>query len=126
MGEIPGVLLLLVGLQAKHFLADFVLQTPDMLANRHRYGHPGGLMHVAVHLALSTVVLGVAGTSLPMLAALIAAEALVHYHVDWAKDNFGRARQLTPDRQIFWVAMGVDQALHHLTYLGMVWAWSGM
>lgn len=124
MPEILTVLLLLLGLQAKHFLGDFVLQTPYMLENRRRYLHPGGLLHVAIHVALSALVLAMAGTPPGLLAALLGIEALLHYHMDWAKDNFGHARQLTPDQQIYWVAMGVDQALHHLTYLGMAWAWS--
>ncbi len=41
-------------LLTKHFLFDFVLQTRFQLANKHRYGHPGGLAHAALH-ALGTL-----------------------------------------------------------------------
>lgn len=121
----PGpVLLLLIGLQIKHFLGDFVLQTPYMLSNRRHYGHPGGLMHTGVHVALSAVVLLLAGTALPLLAGLLLLEGAVHYHMDWAKDNFTLSRGLTPQLPLYWMAVGADQLIHQLTYVAMVWIWA--
>ena len=38
-------------LQAKHFLFDFVFQTPYQLKNKGTYGHPGGLLHAGLHAA---------------------------------------------------------------------------
>ena len=119
-----AILAILAGLQVKHFLGDFVLQTPYILNNRWRYGHPGGLLHSAIHVALSAVVLAVAGTPGGVLVALLLFEAVVHYHTDWAKDNFTRSRELTPARHAYWMAMGADQALHQVTYLAMVWYWA--
>lgn len=124
MSDILIVLLFLLGLQIKHFLGDFVLQTPWMLHNRRFYGHPGGLAHAGIHMALSVVVLALSGTSPGLLLALVAGEGVVHYHIDWAKDNLSCKWHLTPDRQGFWVALGADQGLHHLTYLAMVWIWA--
>ncbi|MCP4937199.1 MAG: hypothetical protein GY927_24075 [bacterium] len=33
---------------AKHFLGDFVLQNSYQLANKFRYGRPGGVLHAAI------------------------------------------------------------------------------
>ena len=123
LSDILIALLLIVGLQIKHFIGDFVVQTPWMLNNRRYYGHPGGLSHAGVHMALSVIVLAVAGTPPGFLVGLVLAEGLVHYHVDWAKDNISSKQKLTPDRQTFWIALGADQGLHHLTYLAMVLVW---
>jgi hypothetical protein len=104
-------------------LADFFLQNAYIIRNRRFYGHPGGLLHVAIHLAGSLIALVVMGTPLGLLFALLAVEALVHYHLDWFKDNFVARRNLTARDAVYWYATGVDQFLHQLTYLGMAAAW---
>ncbi len=119
-----GILLLLLLLQFKHALADYCLQTPWMLRNRKIYGHPGGLAHVAVHLAGSAMALVAMGTALPTLAALLLVEGVVHYHLDWAKDNVVASRELTPQDAWYWYAAGIDQFLHQATYLGMALWWA--
>lgn len=117
-------LLLLALLQVKHALADFVLQSPYIIENRRHYGHPGGILHVAIHAAGSLAAFLVAGPpGLFVLAAILLAEAVLHYHIDWTKDNFVRARALSPSDAVYWYATGTDQFLHQLTYLGMVWVW---
>ena len=49
---------------------------------------------------------------------MLLAEAVVHYHIDWAKDGLNRRLGATPDRRAFWVLAGTDQGLHQLTYVG--------
>jgi hypothetical protein len=44
---------------------------------------------------------------------------VVHYHIDWLKEEIGYRLKLPPDRKIFWVAFGIDQWLHQLTYVGI-------
>lgn len=117
------LLALLLLLQVKHLVADFVLQNAYILDNRWRYGHPGGLLHVAIHMAGSALAFAAVGGALAALAAIILAEGIVHYHIDWAKDNYTRSRALTPRDGAFWRAIGIDQCLHHLTYIAMAWAW---
>src|SRR6056297_2203041 len=111
---------LLLALQIKHLFADFFLQSAYMIENRRIYGHPGGLMHVAIHVFGSAVVFAgisfVAGPAWGVSLILIA-EALVHYHIDWAKDRIVVRYGLTPKDRIYWIATGTDQALHHLTYV---------
>lgn len=117
------VLFLVLLLQVKHVFADFFLQGPYIINNRRFYGHPGGLLHVAIHLVGSLVVLLVMGTPLALMGWLLLAEGVFHYHVDWLKDNFNLRFQLTPRDPLYWQAMGVDQGLHQATYLAMALAW---
>lgn len=118
------VLALVLALQIKHLIADFYLQNPYIIQNRRYYGHPAGLLHVGIHLAGTLVVLLLFVTPLWLIASILACEGVFHYHLDWAKDNYGANRGLTPRDAAFWHAMGLDQALHHASYLAMAWAWA--
>ena len=112
-------------LQVKHVIADFILQSPYIIENRRIYGHPGGLLHVAIHAVGSLAALAIVG--LPGLAAmliLILGEAITHYHIDWSKDNLVASLALTPKDAGFWYAIGIDQGLHQLTYLAMAAYWA--
>ncbi len=119
-----AALAIVFGLQAKHFLFDFVFQSAWQIRNKGRYGHPGGLVHAGLH-ALGTLAVGLVAAffgALSLLAAVLmaVAELLVHYHIDWAKSQISRRLSLTPDRRGFWIALGVDQAAHQATYFGLV------
>lgn len=118
------LLVILLGLQSKHFLFDFVFQSDWQVRNKGRYGHPGGLVHAGLHALGTAIVLLVAsafGTLTPTMALLLAlADFLVHYHVDWTKAQIARRMKLTPDRHGFWIALGADQAAHQATYLALV------
>ena len=116
-------LLVLIFLQFKHLITDFFLQSPYILDNRKTYGHLGGILHVAIHGAGSIAVFWIMGTSLWAMIAIVIVEVLVHYHLDWAKDNFVARKELTTSDNLFWYALGVDQALHQLTYVLMTQVW---
>ncbi|MEM6384049.1 MAG: DUF3307 domain-containing protein [Pseudomonadota bacterium] len=116
-----AILAILFGLQAKHFLFDFVFQSDWQVRNKGIYGHPGGIAHAGLHGVGTLVVLGLCSAfgvlSLPLAAALAIADFAIHYHVDWAKARIARKLYLTPERSGFWVALGADQAAHQATYL---------
>ena len=117
-----AVLLLLLGLTIKHFIVDFPLQAyPYQYLNKGTYGHPGGLLHSGMH-AIGTLVVLIWAVS-PITALIFAlADYAIHYHVDWAKMNVNKKYGLKPDNsEWFWIALGVDQLLHSLTYLWIVW-----
>jgi len=122
-GIVATVLLLFCLLQIKHMFADYFLQTPRMLSGRSTYLHMGRAQHAAVHALLSIPVFLVVGANFGFVLALAAAEWVVHFHLDWAKANYSEKRGLNPTQALFWFAFGVDQALHQLTYVAMVWAW---
>jgi hypothetical protein len=120
------VLGLVMLLQVKHVVADYMLQNAYMLANRRFYGHPGGLLHVAIHAAGSLLALLVVGVGPGLMLGLLLAEAVVHYHVDWAKDNFVLKRGLTVADPVYWHAAGIDQGLHQATYVVMAAVWAAV
>jgi hypothetical protein len=122
-----GVLMLVAGLQIKHMVFDGPAQTRWMLAEKATYGASGGLAHAACHLAGGLVILLLCGV--PFLWSLLfaATDGVVHYHVDFLKEQVVRSKGLTPADQAFWWTLATDQLLHHLTYIvlaAMVIAWA--
>ena len=118
-----SVLLLICLFQVKHMFADFYLQTPKMLTGRDEYMHMGRAQHAAVHMVMSIPCLWIIGTGWGVLIALVVAEWIVHYHIDFWKGWHSSKKGFTPADPGFWRAVGFDQALHQLTYvtMGAIW-----
>ena len=108
-------------LMVKHTLADFFLQTPYQFLNKGIYGHPGGLLHAGIHAVLTAPVFFVLPAGSILFGALIlGGEFVVHYHVDWLKEQTVKRLALQPDMAGFWRAIGLDQLAHMLTYVAIV------
>ena len=110
---------LLALLLIKHFICDFVLQTPWQLAEKGIYGAPGGIVHSGIHIAGTLVALLAVQTPLSVALPVLIAEFAVHYHIDWGKEQTVRRLDWRAGAR-FWNAMGFDQLLHGLTYLAIV------
>jgi hypothetical protein len=114
----------------KHAVADFFLQTPYQYLNKGTYGHPGGILHSGIHVALTPLVyLVLAPVSLALAAGLAAGEFLAHYHIDWLKEQIVRRNYWSMHDRRFWYALGTDQFIHGLTYLlivGVLVAYAGL
>lgn len=124
MGDVTGqMLILLVLLQIKHMFADFYMQTPRMLSGRDTYLHLGRAEHAGVHALGSVIVFVIMGAPVLFTVLVVAAEWVVHFHIDWAKARWSVRKQHTPAQAGFWRAAGLDQACHQLTYIAMAWAW---
>ncbi|MEW9834709.1 DUF3307 domain-containing protein [Mesorhizobium marinum] len=106
-------------LLVKHCLGDFVLQTKWQVHEKGIYGAPGGLVHSAIHVAGTLVALLLVQASFPVIAAVLIAEFVVHYHIDWGKEKVVRYFGWR-DGSRFWNAIGFDQLLHGLTYVAIV------
>ena len=119
----PNMILLAISwLSIKHFFADFVFQTQSQFKNKHIYGHWGGLLHAGIHGVCSIPLFAILPASgLSMAFGLIIGEAIVHYHLDWLKKNFVLSRGLSTKNQRYWIAFGLDQLLHMMTYIAMVY-----
>lgn len=108
------VLLALFGI--KHFICDFLLQLGYMVGEKGTYGARGGIHHAGIHGTFTFLILfpfiGFAAL-LPMIF-----DTLVHYHVDWAKQNLSKG--LTTTDRKFWLWFGLDQTLHYLTYIAII------
>jgi hypothetical protein len=108
-------------LMLKHAIADFYLQSSYQYLNKRTYGHPGGILHSAIHVALTPLVyLVIAPPSLLLAAGIAVGEFLLHYHVDWLKEQLTHRNNWTPQCRCFWYALGADQLVHGFTYLGIV------
>ncbi len=123
MTDVNNVIILSVAyLLTKHAVADFFLQTPYQYKNKGTYGHPGGLLHCAIHLVLTAPVFLIVVPSGALLAtAILVGEFIVHYHVDWSKEALVKRNAWTAGKAAFWLATGVHQLAHGLTYVVIVW-----
>lgn len=113
---------LLIGLEVKHYIADYFLQPAWMLVGKGDWRHPGGYAHAGLHAALSGVVLLIAATPLPIVAALVLAEWVIHYALDYSKILYSRGVRADSDPRRFWALHGIDQLTHQLTYAAMIYA----
>jgi hypothetical protein len=108
-------------LMFKHAVADFYLQTSYQYLNKGKYGHPGGIIHAGIHTALTPLVyLVLVPGSLLIAAALALGEFVLHYHIDWLKEQVTHRNGWTTSDRGFWFALGTDQLVHGLTYLLIV------
>jgi hypothetical protein len=115
-----AVLVALLYLQVKHFICDYPLQTHYQLANKGTYGHPGGFIHAGIHAVFTIPVFLIMTPTFLVGLAIIVAEFILHYHIDWTKQQvMARAGWVEADRE-FWWGIGADQFVHHVTYLGIV------
>ncbi|HKL65147.1 MAG TPA: DUF3307 domain-containing protein [Roseovarius sp.] len=118
----PAALLVLVLLfQIKHLLADFVWQTGWMVRNKGTYGHPGGIAHAGLHAVMTMPIL--IWTPLTTLAVLgvAAVEFVLHYHIDWTKDQLLKRSGWSPREKGYWGLTGLDQFAHQVTYVAILW-----
>ena len=113
------VFILLVLFGIKHFIADFVMQYDYMLREKGIYAAEGGIHHAMIHAAWTFLILVFFCHSANDVIMLALADGFIHYHVDWAKQQLNRG--LTTADRMFWVWMGADQALHYLTYIGIIY-----
>jgi len=115
-----ALLLMLTLLFTKHFVVDFMLQTPYQYLNKGNYGHTGGIVHSGLHAVATLFIIGYFDTNLAMMMAVL--DFVIHYHVDWAKVQINSRYNWKADtHKEFWWLLGLDQFLHALTYLGIAY-----
>ena len=117
--NVAQVLTVLMLLLLKHFLFDFVFQRPYQFLNKGTYGHPGGILHAGLHAAGSIPALLVMPPPLWLGAAIVAGEFVVHYHLDWMKEQLQKRFKLGNTGSAHFFVLGADQFLHQLTYIGI-------
>ena len=105
-------LILITLLFTKHFIVDFPLQNKFQWSNKGTYGHPGGLLHSALHGNATMLVFWWYAPLACVWLGFI--DAFIHYHIDWAKMKLGG--NLTTSHKKYWIYFGLDQLLHSLTY----------
>ncbi len=114
------ILLTLALLQIKHWYIDFVDQDMEEVNSKGKYGEWLGIRHslkqgIGTYICIALVV-GAELWFFSLVLALI--DFIVHYHTDWSKMNYGNRDITTP---AFWNHLGLDQMVHQLTYLLIVY-----
>ena len=114
-----SVLLVILLLQIKHLVIDWLWQTPYELLNKGIYGHEGGQQHAAKHAVFSAVIF-LAWVHPVYCFAVFLIDFVIHYHIDWLKVQLTRRTGWTASDTGFWWLTGADQFLHQITYLALV------
>ena len=121
MSKINLVFILLIAFQIKHFAADFPLQLPYMLKKMSPgWGFVGPLaLHCAVHAVMTLAIVLCVDINLWYLALV---DFAIHFVMDRIKSGpryLGRFNN--PTKTSFWVALGFDQMVHHLTHIWIIY-----
>tara|TARA_R110001592_G_scaffold1805_14_gene10906 strand:+ start:12927 stop:13304 length:378 start_codon:yes stop_codon:yes gene_type:complete len=106
----------------KHTIADYFTQYSWMIKDKATYGAFGGLAHAGWHGVLTSVIvwhLTILSLFPVILFGLL--DSIIHYHIDYAKSNVWKHKKYTSEDQMYWVIHGVDQMLHFLTYIFIIW-----
>lgn len=104
----------------KHFIIDFPLQIRYHWENKGTYGHEGGLYHAGMHGLGTSLCFLLVSPSVAITAGVV--DFILHYHIDWAKMNLNRFLGYGPTtHEQFWWLLGLDQYLHALTYIALVY-----
>ena len=113
--------LVVVGLEIKHYVADYLGQNDWILRGKGSLRAGGGYVHAAGHVLGSAIVLAMAQVPLGALAMVLLAEFVIHYAMDFTKANVGRSVSSASQPRLYWAMHGFDQLLHHLTYVAMAY-----
>lgn len=113
----PMALLTLTLLQIKHFLVDWLFQTDYQIEHKGKYLHLGGLTHTLQHGLFTVIAVAMVDPLYSLAMGIL--DTVVHYHIDWVKQNLSHG--LTPSNKKFWVLIGMDQLAHQLTYIAIIY-----
>lgn len=114
------VITLVAFLQFKHFICDGPLQTLGMVENKSIYGALLGIVHSGLHGMGTFVVFLFAGLPISFVLGLAVLDFVIHYHVDFTKENIVKYFRWSTKDAKFWWALSADQTLHQFTYLFLV------
>ena len=108
---------LLVIFQIKHFLADFPLQTEYMLGKFNAKDWELPLFtHAAVHALMTFGIVMYFLGNVEIAAGMMMLDLVTHFTIDRIKASPYMFGKYKPDEKIFWLALGADQFLHHITH----------
>lgn len=115
------ILILFLLFTIKHFIVDFPLQGEFQWKNKGTYGHLGGILHAGLH-TFATFLILIFFLSFWYSLVLSLLDGLIHYHVDYLKMKINQITGWKSDKDPeFWWLLGVDQLLHYLTYIFIIY-----
>ena len=101
----------------KHFLGDFVFQTPEMAGAKAEGRFDVLLLHSMIHALGTLFIVTVFAPEYWWLSPL---DFFVHAWIDSAKSSITRYYWWTPDQATYWWAFGLDQEAHHFTHFAYI------
>ena len=109
-------ILVLALLFVKHCFIDFYFQTDEEVRSKAIYGDGAGIGHAVKHgVGTMGAILVIFGSNYFIFAGVMGIiDAVTHYHIDWAKMNWGNR---DPQNPKFWFHLGLDQMAHNFVYL---------
>jgi hypothetical protein len=120
MQTTTAIIAMLICFQVKHFIADYLLQPGWILHGKGDLRLAGGYVHAGLHALGSVPAFLIAGLGAQGIAALTAAEFVIHYGIDFTKAGISTRTHAGPDSRVYWALHGADQLVHQLTYVGLV------
>lgn len=112
----------LVVFQLKHFVADYPLQTPYMLAKFQELGWVKPLAaHCLVHAVLTGGILLILAIPLWLIVSLMAFDFTVHFVMDRIKASPKMLGRYNVTEKKFWWSLGFDQMIHHITHYVIIY-----
>lgn len=107
----------------KHFIVDFPLQDAYMYQNKGIYLHTGGVLHAFLHGISTLVILALYYRGNPLVSFGVSLfDMIIHYHIDYFKIKINKIKNWQCDTSDqFWWMVGLDQYLHYLTYLFIIY-----
>lgn len=106
-------------LQLKHWYIDFSNQTSEEVAHKGIYLDWRGVKHSVKHGIGTFAVLWILGVDVTLAWFLGCIDFIIHYHIDYFKMKYGSKDITTKE---YWEHFGLDQMLHQITYLGIIFA----
>lgn len=114
----------------KHYIADFPLQNYYQILGLIRSKHPylmsmalhgvfHGIMTAGVFFLAGLYVTGEVLIGIPLLLGVI--DGVVHSLIDSGVLVYGQRTGYTLQNDTFRYLFGLDQMLHNLTYVGLIW-----
>lgn len=118
--SLNDLLLLFLLFTIKHFVVDFPLQGEFQWKNKGTYGHLGGILHASLHTVATFIILiFFANIWWSFLFSIL--DGLIHYRIDFLKMKINQITGWRADKDPqFWWLLGLDQFLHYLTYILIV------
>jgi hypothetical protein len=128
LNQVNLVLLLFSLFTIKHFIVDYWLQNEYQWSNKGKYFHPGGVLHSALHGFVTFIIFSFVyfenNKFIYFAIVFSVVEFFIHYHIDWIKSNISETLRYKQEHKGFWILLGIDQTLHFLTYVLLIYLYS--
>lgn len=120
---VTNILGALFFLQLKHLIVDWIWQPEYEHKNKGNFRHFGGYRHAGKNAVGTWLVFTYFfGNGHPFVLLIFPLDFCIHFMIDWCKVNINKHYKLDPTKHPeFWWLTGLDQFLHQITYIYLLW-----